>query len=83
MSGRMGKGVGDVTFRAIVFGARGHDDGTIDIGSTTILEGERCAPVGEISQFFCRAANRGDRFRGDFQALYDQGIQVALKYLGE
>jgi hypothetical protein len=27
-------------------------DGTIDIGSTTILEGEPHAPVGRISQFF-------------------------------
>jgi len=58
-------------------------DGTIDVGSTTTLEGEPFAPVGRISQFFYRAANRGDQFRGDFQALYDEGIQVALKYLGE
>ena len=58
-------------------------DGTIDVGSTTTLEGEPHAPVGKISQFFYRAANRGDQFRGDFQALYDEGIQVALKYLGE
>jgi hypothetical protein len=58
-------------------------DGTIDVGSTTILEGEPHAPIGRISQFFYRAANRGDQFRGDFQALYDEGIQVALKYLGE
>ena len=58
-------------------------DGTIDIGSTTTLEGEPYAPVGRISQFFYRAASRGDKFRGDFQALYDDGIQVALKYLGE
>jgi hypothetical protein len=58
-------------------------DGTIDIGSTTALEGEPHAPVGRISQFFYRAAGRGDQFRGDFQALYDEGIQVALKYLGE
>src|SRR5882672_12512989 len=58
-------------------------DGTIDIGSTTTLEGEPYAPVGRISQFFYRAANRGDKFRGDFQALYDDGIQAALKYLGE
>jgi hypothetical protein len=58
-------------------------DGTIDIGSTTTLEGEPYAPVGRISQFFYRAASRGDKFRGDFQALYDEGIQVALKYLGE
>jgi hypothetical protein len=58
-------------------------DGTIDIGSTTTLEGEPYAPVGRVSQFFYRAAGRGDKFRGDFQALYDEGIQVALKYLGE
>ena len=58
-------------------------DGSIDIGSTTVLEGEPYAPMGKISQFFYRAANRGDQFRGDFQALYDEGIQVALKYLGE
>jgi hypothetical protein len=58
-------------------------DGTIDIGSTTTLDGEPYAPVGKISQFFYRAAGRGDKFRGDFQALYDEGIQVALKYLGE
>ena len=58
-------------------------DGSIDIGSTTVLEGEPYAPIGKISQFFYRAANRGDQFRGDFQALYDEGIQLALKYLGE
>ena len=58
-------------------------DGTIDIGSTTTLEGEPYAPLGKVSQFFYRAANRGDQFRGDFQSIYDEGIQVALKYLGE
>ena len=58
-------------------------DGSIDVGSTTLLEGEPHAPVGKVSQFFHRATNRGDQFRGDFQKLYDEGIQVALKYLGE
>jgi hypothetical protein len=58
-------------------------DGSIDVGSTTTLEGEAHAPVGKISQFFHRATNRGDQFRGDFQKLYDEGIQIALKYLGE
>ena len=24
-----------------------------------------------------------DQFRGDYQKLYDEGIQAALKYLGE
>jgi hypothetical protein len=58
-------------------------DGSIDVGSTTTLEGEAHAPVGKVSQFFHRATNRGDQFRGDFQKLYDEGIQIALKHLGE
>jgi len=58
-------------------------DGSIDIGSTTKLEGEPHAPVGKVIQFFYRAASRGEQFRADYQKLYDEGIQVALKYLGE
>jgi hypothetical protein len=58
-------------------------DGSIDLGSTTKLEGEPHAPVGKVVQFFYRAANRGEQFRADYQKLYDEGIQVALKYLGE
>jgi hypothetical protein len=53
------------------------------LGARPPSKGEPYAPVGRISQFFYRAASRGDQFRGDFQALYDEGIQVALKYLGE
>jgi hypothetical protein len=41
------------------------------------------APVGVVSQFFYRGTGRGEQFRGDYQKLYDDGIQVALKYLGE
>jgi len=58
-------------------------DGAVDIGSTTKLEGQPYAPVGVVSQFFHRGTNRGDQFRADYQKLYDDGIQVALKYLGE
>jgi hypothetical protein len=58
-------------------------DGSIDIGSTTRIEGEPHAPVGRVTQFFYRAANRGEQFRSDYQKLYDEGIQIALKYLGE
>lgn len=58
-------------------------DGSVDIGSTTRLEGQPHAPVGVISQFFHRGTNRGDQFRADYQKLYDEGIQIALKYLGE
>src|SRR5688572_2143373 len=58
-------------------------DGSVDIGATTRLEGQPHAPVGVVSQFFHRGTNRGDQFRGDYQKLYDDGIQVALKHLGE
>jgi hypothetical protein len=58
-------------------------DGSVDVGSTTKLEGQPHAPVGVVAQFFHRGTNRGDQFRGDYQKLYDDGIQAALKYLGE
>lgn len=58
-------------------------DGSVDIGSTTRLDGQPHAPVGSVIQFFFRGVNRGEQFRGDYQKLYDEGIQTALKYLGE
>lgn len=58
-------------------------DGSVDIGSTTRLDGQPHAPVGVVAQFFHRGTNRGDQFRADYQKLYDDGIQAALKYLGE
>ena len=58
-------------------------DGSVDIGSTTRLEGQPHAPIGVVAQFFHRGTNRGEQFRADYQKLYDEGIQAALKYLGE
>jgi hypothetical protein len=58
-------------------------DGSVDIGSTTRLEGQPHAPIGVVAQYFHRGTNRGGDFRGDYQKLYDDGIAVALKYLGE
>jgi len=58
-------------------------DGSVDIGSTTRLEGQPHAPIGVVAQYFHRGTNRGSDFRGDYQKLYDDGIAVALKYLGE
>ena len=58
-------------------------DGMIDVGSTTRIEGPRQAPVGVVIQFFHRATNRGEKFRAEYQKMYDDGIQIALKYLGE
>jgi hypothetical protein len=58
-------------------------DGQADLGSTTKIEGEPHAPVGKVVQFFHRGTGRGDQFRADAQKLFDDGIQIALKYLGE
>jgi len=58
-------------------------DGAVDVGSMTKLDGQPHAPVGMVAQFFHRGTNRGDQFRGDFQKLFDDGIQIALKHLGE
>jgi hypothetical protein len=58
-------------------------DGSVDIGSTTRLEGPTHAPIGVVAQYFHRGTNRGGDFRGDYQKLYDDGIAMALKYLGE
>src|SRR5215510_12668373 len=39
--------------------------------------------IGNVIQFFHRATNRGPQFRDEYQKMYDEGIQIALKYLGE
>lgn len=58
-------------------------DGLADVGSTTRLDQPAHAPVASVAQFFLRGAGRGDQFRADFQKLLDDGIQVALRQLGE
>ena len=58
-------------------------DGMIDVGSTTRIEPPERAPVANVIQFFHRATNRGEQFRSEYQKMYDEGIQIALKYLGE
>ena len=58
-------------------------DGQADLGSTTKIEGEPHAPIGKVTQFFHRGTGRGDQFRAEAQKLFDDGIQIALKYLGE
>jgi hypothetical protein len=58
-------------------------DGQADLGSTTKIEGQPHAPVGTVTQFFHRGTGRGEEFRADFQKLFDEGIQIALKRLGE
>jgi hypothetical protein len=58
-------------------------DGQADLGSATKIEGEPHAPIGKVTQFFHRGTGRGDQFRADVQKLFDEGIQIALKHLGE
>jgi len=58
-------------------------DGLADVGSTTRMELPAHALVATVIQFFVRGTGRGDQFRTEYQKLYDDGIQVALKYLGE
>jgi hypothetical protein len=58
-------------------------DGMIDVGSTTRIEGPERAPIANVIQFFHRATNRGAQSRDEYQKMYDDGIQIALKYLGE
>lgn len=58
-------------------------DGLVDVGSTVKLEGQPHAPIGAVTQFFLRGTDRGQQLKADYQKLYDEGIQIALKHLGE
>ena len=59
-------------------------DGLIDVGSTTRIEAiERRTPIAHIIEFFSRSTKRGEEHRENFQKMYDEGIQIALKYFGE
>src|SRR6516164_2509595 len=58
-------------------------DGLIDVGSTTLIEAldrrER-TPIAHVTEFYSRSTKRGEQFRENFQKMYDEGIQIALKY---
>jgi hypothetical protein len=61
-------------------------DGLIDVGSTTrieALERHERTPIAHVTEFFSRSTKRGDQYRENFQKMYDEGIQIALKYFGE
>jgi hypothetical protein len=62
-------------------------EGLVDVGSTTRIEAldnrRPPTPIAEVIQFFHRSTKRGEQFQPDFQKIYDDGIQVALKYFGE
>jgi hypothetical protein len=61
-------------------------DGLIDVESTTKIEAldrQNHTPIAHIIEFFSRSTKRGDQFQANFQKMYDEGIQIALKYFGE
>jgi hypothetical protein len=61
-------------------------DGLIDVGSTTridALDQARRTPIANVIQFYHRSTKRGEEKTTDYQKMYDEGIQIALKYFGE
>jgi hypothetical protein len=61
-------------------------DGLIDVGSTTRIEAaerQSRTPIAHVIEFFSRSTKRGDQFQSNFQKMYDEGIQIVLKYFGE
>ena len=60
-------------------------DGLIDVGSTTRIEAldRPRTPIAHIIEFFSRSTKRGEQYRENFQKMYDEGTQIALKYFGE
>jgi hypothetical protein len=61
-------------------------DGLIDVGSTTQIEAldrPRRIPIANVIRFYHRSTRRGETNLPDFQRMYDDGIQIALKYFGE
>jgi hypothetical protein len=61
-------------------------DGLIDVGSTTRIEAvdrPPRTPIAHVTEFFSRSTRRGEQFQANFQKMYDEGIEIALKYFGE
>jgi hypothetical protein len=61
-------------------------DGLIDVGSTTEIEAldrQERTPIAHVTQFFHRSTKRGEQSQAEYQKMYDDGIQIALKYFGE
>jgi hypothetical protein len=62
-------------------------DGLIDLGSTTEIKpldrNRPATPIAEVIKFYHRSTKRGEAHASEFQKMYDDGIQIALKYFGE
>jgi hypothetical protein len=79
--------------RGVVIGEQFHYivdfdlDGLIDVGSTTRIEAldnrRPATPIAHVTEFYHRSTRRMEAHAPDFQKMYDEGIQVALRYFGE
>ena len=61
-------------------------DGLLDVGSTTqidALDRPRRTPIANVIRFFHRSTKRGEQSQPEYQKMYDEAIQIALKYFGE
>jgi hypothetical protein len=61
-------------------------DGLLDVGSTTQIDAydrQRRVPTGNVTRFYHRSTKRGEQYQPEYQKMYDDGIQIALKYFGE
>lgn len=61
-------------------------DGLLDVGSTTridALDRPPRTPIANVIQFFHRSTKRGEQSQSEYQKMYDEGIQIAVKYFGE
>jgi hypothetical protein len=61
-------------------------EGLVDVGSTSridALDRQPRTPIANVIQFFHRSTKRGEQSLSDYQKMYDEGIQIALRYFGE
>ena len=58
-------------------------DGLIDVGNNADRSAAQTHADPHVIQFFHRTTKRGEQFQGEYQKMYDEGIQIALKYFGE
>lgn len=61
-------------------------EGLVDVGSTTridAIERQPRTPIANVIAFFHRSTRRGEPSQSEYQKMYDEGIQIALRYFGE
>jgi hypothetical protein len=79
--------LGGVTIGALYYYVVDFDlDGLIDVGSTTQIEAldrPHRTPIANVIRFYHRSTKRGEQAQPEYQKMYDEGIQIALKYFGE